>query len=555
MLSLALVGFVGGLITGISPCVLPVLPVIFLSGGAQSTTSRARPFLVILGLVLSFSLFTLLGSLLLTALHLPQDALRWAGLVALVLIGMGLIVPQFQHLLERPFSWIPQRAVSTDRGGLVLGLALGAVYVPCAGPVLAAITVAGATGKIGPDTVLLTIAFAVGTALPLLVFALAGRGVAQRVAAFRRHQRGIRITGGVVMIALAVGLTFNLPEALQRIIPDYTSQLQAAAGGDTAVTDATAAGGDSTCVAGADHLVNCGTAPEFSGISDWFNTPDDAALTLASLKGQVVLIDFWAYSCINCQRATPHVEAWYDTYEKSGLTVIGVHAPEYAFEHVLDNVKAGAERLGITYPVAIDNDFSTWSAYGNQYWPAEYLIDADGHVRHVSFGEGGYPDTEKLIRQLLQAADPDITLPPATEVADTTPQNPEQTPETYLGTLRAPSTQYVGSPALADGSASYTAPDTLCDDCYALAGDFAVDEEGVTSAGSASIDLDYNASHVYLNTSGTGTLTVTDEFGTRTIAVSGAPNIYDLVPPGTSGRHDLTVTLSDGLKAYSFTFG
>jgi cytochrome c biogenesis protein CcdA len=225
VLSLALIGFFGGLITGISPCILPVLPVIFYSGGVQGartggadggTTvvkapSRWRPYLVISGLVVSFSVFTLVGSLLLSLLNLPQDVLRWTGLIVLVLIGIGLIVPRFESILEKPFSWIPQRNVGTDRGGFLLGIALGAVYVPCAGPVLAAITVAGSTGEIGIETVVLTATFAVGAAIPLLFFALAGRRVGERVKSFRKHQRGIRMTGGVVMIALAIGLVFNVP--------------------------------------------------------------------------------------------------------------------------------------------------------------------------------------------------------------------------------------------------------------------------------------------------------------------------------------------------------
>ncbi|HEX8869892.1 MAG TPA: cytochrome c biogenesis CcdA family protein, partial [Lentzea sp.] len=206
MLTLGLIGLLGGLVTGISPCILPVLPVIFFSGGvpgARSQVSRARPYLVIAGLVVSFSLVTLFGSLLLSVLGLPQDVLRWAGIVVLVLIGAGLIVPRFEQLLEKPFTWIPQRSPDANRGGFTLGLALGAVYVPCAGPVLAAITVAGSTGKVGTDTVVLTLTFALGAAIPLLVFALAGRRVSERVQAFRKRQRGVRITAGVVMIALA----------------------------------------------------------------------------------------------------------------------------------------------------------------------------------------------------------------------------------------------------------------------------------------------------------------------------------------------------------------
>ena len=233
MTTLIAIGFIGGLITGISPCILPVLPVIFFSGtqGGRATetepdasgtvatkvrTKRTlsetlRPYRVIAGLVLSFSVVTLLGSTLLSLLHLPQDAIRWVALVALLAIGVGLIFPQFEALLEKPFSRLPQKQFSSGTSGFGLGLALGVLYVPCAGPVLAAIVVAGATGTIGLNTVALTLSFAAGAALPLLFFALAGQRVAERVAAFRRKQREIRIVAGIVTILLAVALVFNLP--------------------------------------------------------------------------------------------------------------------------------------------------------------------------------------------------------------------------------------------------------------------------------------------------------------------------------------------------------
>ncbi|HQI66894.1 MAG TPA: cytochrome c biogenesis protein/redoxin, partial [Rhodoglobus sp.] len=380
MFSLALIGFLGGLITGISPCILPVLPVIFLSGGALSaradgapdaapTVSRWRPYLVISGLVVAFSVFTLIGSLLLALLNLPQDFLRWAGIIVLVLIGVGLIVPKFQHILEKPFSWIPQKNVGTDRGGFVLGLALGAVYVPCAGPVLAAITVAGSTGRIGPETIVLTVSFALGAALPLLVFALAGRRVAERVKTFRKHQQRIRVIGGVLMIALSIGLVFNVPQLIQRLIPDYTSALQDQFSNSEQIAEQLDLGGLENdqnkdldlCTNGATELESCGTAPDITGIQQWFNTENDQPVDLAELKGKVVLVDFWAYSCINCQRSIPHITAWYDAYKDAGLEVIGIHSPEYAFEKVPANVMAGAKNFGITYPVALDNNLSTWT--------------------------------------------------------------------------------------------------------------------------------------------------------------------------------------------------
>jgi len=575
---LVLIGFIGGLLTGISPCIIPVLPVIFFSGGTQSardaTDARSgfggrRPYLVILGLVVSFSFFTLAGSFLLSLLHLPQSTIIWIGIVALVLIGIGLLVPSFERILEKPFSWIPQRQATGERGGFLLGIALGAVFVPCAGPVLAVVAIAGAKGQVSGDTLIETAAFAIGVAIPLLVFALAGRRLAERISAFRRHQRGIRITAGVVMLVLAVAVVpvFNVPTLLLQLVPDYTQNLQATTtqlnstvgfGKEKTVAGSKSSSSDSTaCVAGSPGLVNCGAAPAFVGIQQWFNTADNKPITLASLKGKVVLVDFWAYSCINCQRSTPHLNAWYKSYQKDGFVVVGVHAPEYAFEHVAANVEASAKQQGIKYPVALDNNFDTWDAYGNQYWPAEYLIDATGKVRHVSFGEGDYSTTEKLIRSLLTTANPSVSLPKATDVPDTTPTK-TLTPETYLGSERAPASSFKSPSGYQTGTASYTFPSAaLGQNDYAFNGTFAVASQSITATGGpASIKLHYEGSHVYLNVGGTGTLTVTDSQGTRTIPISGVPDIHDVLKAGGGYRNDtVTITMSPGLTAYSFTFG
>ncbi len=563
MVTLVLIGLVGGLITGISPCILPVLPVVFLSGGAQGARGPdevrrgRRPYLVVAGLTLSFTLCTLAGTLILDALPLPKDLLRWAGLAVLVLLGLGMLIPRLETLLDKPFARIPRRGVGADRGGFVLGLALGAVYVPCAGPVLAAITVAGATGKVGAHTLVLTLAFAAGTALPLLLFALAGRGVAERLRAFGRHRRGIRAGAGVVVIALAGALTFNVTDAVQRAIPDYTTSLNNALDRPHGAAEALGAGaGLAACVQDAEGgagLRNCGTAPAVTGIQRWLNTGGNAPIDLARQRGKVVLVDFWAYSCINCQRAITHTEAWYSAYRAYGLEVIGVHTPEYAFEHEPGNVAAGAKRLGITYPVALDNDYTTWNAYGNDSWPAEYLIDANGDVRHAVIGEGDYGGTESLIRELLTAANPKVALPKATHVADTTPTSPTQTPETYLGSERAQN--YAGKSPLEPGTRTFTAPSTVPDDGFVLSGGWKVGGEALTARSGAAITLNFQAAHVYLDVGGTGTVTATTGGRTTTYRVSGAPDIYSLLDRKTQERAMLRVRLSPGLSAYSFTFG
>jgi cytochrome c biogenesis protein CcdA/thiol-disulfide isomerase/thioredoxin len=587
MFTLAFIGFVGGLVTGISPCILPVLPVIFFSGARSVATDvptpatasgtatvqavlvkpkgplseTLRPYRVIAGLVLSFSVVTLAGTALLSLLHLRQDAIRWLALVALVAIGLGLIFPRFEQLLERPFSRIPQKQIATRGNGFGLGLALGVLYVPCAGPVLAAIIVAGATSTIGLNTVVLTCAFAVGAALPLLFFALAGQQVAHRVSAFRRRQREIRIAAGIVTILLAVALVFNVPAALQRAIPDYTGTLQQKLGGDNEIREKLNLGGIvndqnarlSNCTNGGRQLESCGPAPDIKGIAAWLNTPDNKPIDLKSLRGKVVLIDFWAYSCINCQRAIPHVVGWYRAYKDSGFEVIGVHTPEYAFERVKDNVTAGAADLGITYPVALDNNYSTWTNYRNRYWPAEYLIDANGTVRHIKFGEGDYDGTENLIRQLLIDANRGVKLPPRVDATDQTP-GLGLTPETHFGVGKR--VNFGGDQTYDKGSANFTYPPTLPAGTFALSGPWSLDYEGATAdSDNSRIKLNYHAKNVYLVVGGTGTITVMRGGKSTTLPITGAPQSHQVVTGEQLTDGTLEVQASQGLQVYSFTYG
>ncbi|MGM7699708.1 cytochrome c biogenesis protein DipZ [Microbacterium sp. A84] len=571
-MDLIIIGLLGGLITGISPCILPVLPVIFLTGGAQSArfegegdtvpARRSRPYLVIAGLVLSFSLVTLVGSLILGLLGLPQDIIRWVGIVVLALLGVGLLVPKLERLLERPFQRLQSRKEVKNQGsGFGVGLALGAVFVPCAGPVLAAIIVAGATGQIGIGTVALTFSFATGVAIPLLVFALAGRSVVERIRAFRTRERGLRIAAGIAMIALAVGLVFNVPQMLQRLVPDYTAGIQEDLADKQA--DALDLGGLVTdenreldnCTNGAEELESCGTAPSIRGIAEWLNTPGGEAIDLKDLRGQVVLIDFWAYSCINCQRSLPHVVAWDEAYKDAGLQVIGIHSPEYAFEKDAANVAAGIEDFGIDYPVALDNNLSTWTNYRNRYWPAHYLIDAEGTVRHISFGEGNYAATESMIRELLEDADPAATLPEPTEVADATPELGSTTPETFLGSSK--DINYGGGDAYGAGTTTFAFPDKQPADSFALEGEWEIATQFATPAGDGgSIRLTYRAAEVRIVLAGEGEIIVTTRNGERrTISVDGTPKSYQLLKTADGETGELTVEVPTGIQAYSFTFG
>ncbi|NEE31406.1 redoxin domain-containing protein, partial [Streptomyces sp. SID7982] len=504
--------------------------------------------------------FTLLGVTIISALGLPQDILRYIGLGLLVLIGLGLIFPPVERVLEKPFARIPQRQVNKEGSAFALGLGLGLLYVPCAGPVLAAITVAGARGEISADIVVLTLSFALGTAIPLLVFALAGRRVAERVAAFRRRARGLRIVAGSLMIVLALGLAFDVTAAIQRSLPDYTSGVQKKIeDNDTARQQLSGLYDDSNkelsrCQDGADELRSCGQAPPVEGINSWFNTPGDKPVDLKSLRGKVTLIDFWTYSCINCQRAIPHLQDWERAYKDAGLRIIGVHSPEFAFEKKRSNVISGAKKLGVTWPVALDNDLTTWDNYRNRFWPAKYLIDAQGTVRYFKFGEGRYDQTETMIRELLRQADPTVVLPKPTGRAmdDLTAG---RTPETYLSTLRIRG--YLGTPLVDDKPAVYRFPkEPLPLNKLSLDGTWTAGYEHFTAGPEARLAFTYRAKNANLVLAGTGKVTViVDGRTTKTIDVSGSPTLYRLTDDKDPRTARLELRLDEGLEAYAFTFG
>jgi cytochrome c biogenesis protein CcdA/thiol-disulfide isomerase/thioredoxin len=510
---------------------------------------------VIGGLVLSFSIIVLAGSEILSLLHLPQDALRDAGIVLLIVVGLGYLIPPLGTLIERPFARVGTRQPSGQAGGFVLGLAVGVLYVPCAGPVLAAIAVVGATHRVGLTAVILTAAFAVGTAVPLLAVAAAGSQLTSRVGAIRRRAPQIRRAGGAVLIVFAVLIASDVLAGLQRDIPGYSTALQGSAKIRKQLNALTGTPHTSlsSCNSTATTLVNCGPAPNFTGITAWLNTPGGKPLSLRALRGKVVLVDFWTYSCINCQRSLPHVEAWYSEYAKDGLVVVGVHTPEFAFEHVVSNVRAQAAALGVRYPVAIDDNYATWDAYSNQYWPADYLIDAQGNVRSVHFGEGGYSTMGQLIRQLLQAARPHLAVPSPVGVPDKTPTG-ELSPETYVGYDEL---QYLDPPEVVhDAPAAYHFPASLPLGALGLAGTWTDHAQEATAGTGAELELGFLAQDVYLVLGGTGTLDVSyDGHHTQTIDVDGTPRLYTLYQAGSTKTGTLLLRASPGVQAYDFTFG
>jgi cytochrome c biogenesis protein CcdA/thiol-disulfide isomerase/thioredoxin len=493
MAALLGIGFLAGVITAVSPCILPVLPII-LAGGATGR-GRRRPFAIIAGLVASFTVFTLAASSLLTALGLPQDLLRNIAIAMLFVLAATLLLPRLGYLLERPLLFLTRRRGGEVGGGFALGVSLGLVFVPCAGPVLATISAVSAEHMIGFDTVLLTLAYALGAAVPMLLIALGGQRVARPM---RGQSQNFRRGMGVLVAGAALAIVFNTAQSLQTALGGYTTSIQKHVE-DTSVArkhlDALKGGGNAFATAKAkakaprSSLPDLGAAPDFTGISEWLNTPGSRALSLASLRGKVVLVDFWTYSCINCIRTLPHLRAWYAAYHRGGLEIVGVHTPEFAFEHVPGNVRQATRDLHVTWPVALDNAYGTWSAYSNEYWPAEYLIDKQGQVRHYAFGEGRYDETEQAIRSLLAETGARVTRR-ATGVRDATP-NELLTPESYLGTERLQ--HYVGSQIHPNVAARYTFASVLPENDLSYSGTWRVGKQQIVAGTDARLRIHFRA--------------------------------------------------------------
>ena len=553
MLVLIGIGLLAGVITAVSPCVLPVLPIV-LAGGAGPGGTR-RPFMIIGGLVASFTVFTLAAASILSALNLPQDILRNAAIVLLFVLAGTLLSKRFAFLLERPFAFMTRRRGGHPAGGFVLGLSLGLVFVPCAGPVLATITVLAAKNQISFETVVLTLAYAVGAGVPMLLIALGGQRASKRLRAtgpmFRR-------VSGIVLALGAVAILFNLDQTLQTRLGGYSSALQKHVEDTKLARNHLAklrGGGNAfagtTTVAGS-KLPVLGKAPNFAGIDSWLNTPGNRPLTLAQLRGKVVLVDFWTYSCINCIRTLPHLRSWYAAYHRDGLVIVGVHTPEFAFEHVRGNVESATHHLHVSWPVALDNGYKTWDAYSNQYWPAEYLIDRVGRVREAHFGEGEYGTTEKAIRSLLAANGAGV--PGARRVADATP-TAVVTPETYLGYARLDSSRYRGTAVHPRVTASYRFASSLGRDDLSYAGSWNVGDQRAVAGRNASLRLHFHAHDVYLVLGGHGVVHVlVAGHQARTVRVDG-DRLYTLLSSTALRDGLLELRFDPGVNAYAFTFG
>jgi cytochrome c biogenesis protein CcdA/thiol-disulfide isomerase/thioredoxin len=549
---LVIFALVAGAGTALSPCVLPVLPAL-LSAGA--TGGRRRPLGIVIGLAATFTITVALLAKVVSGVGLGDTALRDLAIAVLLVFGVALAVPSLTARIEAPLSRLARFGVGGvgARGdgfasGLAVGSALGFVYTPCAGPILAAVISVGATTGTTLRTLLVALAYAAGSAIVLFALMLGGRRVLPRTVNVQRVL-------GAVLIATAVAMIAQLDVRAEKAIAEHAPNANLAAGLENSNAVGMRLNGIRPAPRFAEQAASgprsklpvLGTAPDFTGTQRWFNS---RPLSLAQLRGRVVLIDFWTYTCINCIRTLPYLKAWDARYRKAGLTIVGVHSPEFSFEKDAGNVQRAIASFGIRYPVVQDNDLATWSAWGNQYWPAEYLIDARGKVRHVHFGEGDYGQSEAAIRSLL--AERDGRVGSMAKPHDPFTISAATTPETYVGSARAE--RWVPSTPR-DGTHTYAAPASLPTSHFALGGTWRVTPQDATAVRNATLTARVHARHVYLVLGGRGTVGVDVAGGrSRTISVT-SQRLYTLADFPRVGEHVLRLSFTPGISAFAFTFG
>lgn len=566
--------FLAGMVTVLSPCVLPILPALLSAGAGRG---HLRPIGIILGLICSFTFFTLMLTTLVQLTGISPDFLRYVAIALIAGFGLLMIFPslgeQFASATSGVASLGQSVQVQSTRlgsgfwGGFVLGIALGLVWTPCAGPILGAITTLVATSSVTWPAFLITLSYSLGAAIPMLAIIYGGKKILSVTKDVSGYSEAIRKGFGALMILAALSMAFHYDVVFQAMATKYLPFIDVENNKQVKQElDKLRTVNPEFIVIDPDSLEKGKllpegiAAPDIIGIKDWVNTKP---LSLEQLKGKVVLVDFWTYSCINCIRTLPYMKELFAKYKDDGFVLIGVHTPEFEFEKNKENVKEAVKRFGVEYPVAIDSQFKTWQNYNNRYWPAHYLIDQKGDVRSVHFGEGDYVETENAIRELLG-------LKPIQEKASQAKVHHSLTPETYLGFDRAQS--YASSTLIKPNqTVVYEDKTQLRDDQVGLRGDWLVEEQKITAEGDLSeLDFNFLASQVYLVMESQESQHVTvymdgkplpHAYATEDMKEDGQIVVkearkYDVIDlKNDYGRHTLTLKVPKGVSLYAFTFG
>ena len=567
---LLIISFIAGILTILAPCVLPVLPVIVGGSVSSETKEKSRPYIITGALALSIITFTILLKVSTLFVNLSPDALNYISGSLLVLLGAVGIFPSLWEKLMIALNWqaASQRFLGTSErskdkyvGPALVGVALGPVFASCS-PTYAFILATILPHSLLSGLIYLA-AYSIGLAVTLLLIALLGKRVIARFSwAVNTHGWFRRIVGILFVLIGALiisGHEVSVETWVANHLPFDETKIErvllATQNKESLIhTLATNVSRDTAL------NVQPTPAPQFVGLTNWINSKP---LTLSLLKGKVVLVDFWTFSCVNCIRTLPYLEKWYQTYSSKGLVIIGVNTPEFAFEQNPTNVQAAVTKDGIKYPVALDNNDDTWDAYQNESWPADYLIDKQGNIRYVSQGEGGYNQTEEAIQDLL-GINTTLTTP-----TSNVPISESQTPETYFGTARADA--YEGTPSLTDGTATFraTSSASLGDNAFTLGGTWNIADQSITSeSDTATLTENVSAKDVYMVASADSapneTVTVHLPVNVASDYGSDAPNgqvpingdrLYHIVSLKQFGNTLVTIQVPKGVSLYTFTFG
>lgn len=570
MILLYTFAFISGLVTILTPCIWPILPIV-LTASTVGRGGKKRPLGVTLGLMISFAVFTLAISSLVRIFHIDPNWLRLLAVFVIGFMGLSMIIPRMSlwmdFLVSRATYLYGQKKLNEAAdfwAGLTTGLSLGLVWSPCAGPILSSIAILAATGKVTVETIIVTIAYVIGVGIPLFLFAYGGQKVIRSLRGINRYTGVIQRGFGVIMLLTAVAIYTNYDKTIQQKLlerfPSF-SALTSFEGNPVLQKQLEVLKGKPAV-----QLMET-KAPELVGITNYLNV--NGPFTLADYRGKVILVDFWTYTCINCIRTLPHLNAWYEKYKDAGFVIVGVHTPEFEFEKDTGNVKKAIVQFGIKYPVVQDNNYGTWNNYNNQYWPADYLIDANGVVRKVHDGEGNYDETEKFIQQLLTEAGHKVDSNLAS-MPDQTPQIP-LSPETYFGSDRMQ--YYYPTQNLNNGKQTFTLTDKVPRDNFSLGGEWTINSEQAISGKGAQLNYRFYANKVFMvikpGTAGAGAkirVTLDGKIvessqsggdvkdGVITIDSDRLYSVIDL--KNNPGDHLLELDfLTPGIEIYTFTFG
>lgn len=557
--------FLAGIVTVLSPCILPVLPVV-LSGSTGG--GKARPWGIITGFIASFTVFTLTLSALTQALGIPADALRLFAAFTIFAFALVTLVPFLKDRFAAFASSVAARRggggpqkVGGFWSGFVLGISLGLVWTPCVGPIMASVISLALSGGADASSVVITLAYSAGTAVPLFLIMRGGRGLLNRFPALSRNTDKIQKAFGALMLLTAIALFTGADRTFQTWLldtfPSYGTGLTAIEDNEAVKRALEAKSGDASAAAPGLDADDFDPDPLTLGSGLWLNSPP---LTLTGLRGKVVLVDFWTYSCINCLRTLPYLRAWHERYADKGLVIVGVHSPEFAFERSEGNLRTAVADLGVSWPVVADNDFRIWNAYRNRYWPAKYLYDRDGKLVDTHFGEGAYEETERLIMRLLgESGTPVAPIPSSAPIAA------DRSPETYVGYGRGE--RYAGTtPWIRDAGADYQdSPALLARDQWSLGGRWTVTRDSAVAETGSSLQFRFRAAKMYLviaPVAGSASATVTvdgrpvngGDVRDGRLVIDG-DRMYTLYDESSASEATLRVEFAGKVEVFAFTFG